>query len=321
MVVQIPEAHRAQASPAFSNPQDASTWKRLPERVAARLRKLAVQPAFRAQPFTVLARATRLGLAQAVGASPAFHLTRTGRERLRAPSNLRYTTVTAFLLRDWVEPELRALERLLQPGDVFIDVGANIGLYSLKAARLVGPSGYVLALEPGAEAYGHLVSNLAMNAFPWATPVKIAASDAEGQAVLHHVPLGHDPQAFSLIANDRAVDGEVVATVTLDELVDRVGLDRIDLIKIDVEGAEPLVLAGAARVLTRLRPAVIFECNAHINAGGQIGAAGEAWTILASAGYRFFRLVDEAFVAIATPPVEFCNVIAVHAARRPPFAS
>ena len=123
---------------------------------------------------------------------------------MRAPADLRYTTITAFLLRDWVEPELRQLQRLLSPGDVFIDVGANVGLYALKAARLVGPTGRVLALEPGAEAFGHLTSNLALNDFAWAEPMKVAASDTAGEAVLHHVPLGNDPQAFSLIANARA---------------------------------------------------------------------------------------------------------------------
>ncbi len=289
--------------------------------LARRLRKLTDQPAFRAEPMSVLTRAAHLGAAHLLGRNPSFHLTSSGRERLRAPADLRYTTITAFLLRDWVEPELRALDRLLSPGNVFIDVGANIGLYALKAARLVGPTGRVLAFEPGAEAYDHLVANLAMNAYPWAAPMKVAASDAAGQAVLHHVPLGHDPQAFSLIANARATDGEVVETVTLDSLIDRAGLTRVDLIKIDVEGAEPLVIAGARDLLARLRPAVIFECNAHINAGGEAGAAGEAWTMLSSAGYRFFRLIGDAFTTIDTAPVAFCNVVAVHADRQPPFAS
>jgi FkbM family methyltransferase len=286
-----------------------------------RLRKLTAQPAFRAEPVRVLSRAAHLAAASAIGRNPAFHLTRGGRERMRAPADLRYTTITAFLLRDWVEPELRELDRLLSPGDVFIDVGANVGLYALKGARLVGPTGRVLALEPGAEAYDHLVANLGLNAFDWATPIKVAASDVSGEAVLHHVPLGRDPQAFSLIANARAFEGEVVETLTLDSLVARCGLDRVDLIKIDVEGAEPLVIAGAGNMLARLRPAVIFECNAHLNAGGETGAAGEARAMLAQANYRFFRLVDGTFVSIDRPPVEFCNVIAVHANRRPPFVS
>lgn len=280
-----------------------------------RLRKLAAQPAFKAEPARVLARGVALVAAQAAGRNPAFRLTRDGAERMRAPANLRYTTVTAFLLRDWVEPELRQLQRLLAPGDVFIDVGANIGLYALKAARLVGPTGRVLALEPGAEAHARLASNLALNAYHWAEPIKAAASDRDGSAVLHHVPLGDDPQAFSLVANARAVEGEEVETVTLDTLVDGCGLARVDLIKIDVEGAEALVIAGGRRMLETFRPGVIFECNAHINAGGADGAAVEAWAGLERLGYRFHRLVADAFVPIARPPLDFCNVIAVHPSR------
>ncbi|MGV3577927.1 FkbM family methyltransferase [Brevundimonas sp.] len=287
-----------------------------------RLRKLTAQPAFKAEPLNVLTRAAWLTAAGAVGGAPAFHLTRDGRERMRAPAGLRYTTITSFLLRDWVEPELRELQRLLSPGDVFIDVGANVGLYALKAARLVGPTGRVLALEPGAEAYGHLTSNLALNAYGWAEALKVAASNAAGEAVLHHVPLGNDPQAFSLIANARAEDGETVETVTLDGLIDRCGLTRVDLIKIDVEGAEPLVVAGAREMLARFRPAVIFECNAHLNAGGDTDAAAtETWAMLARAGYGFHRLRDGVFTALTSPPSDFCNVIAVHAERRPPFVS
>lgn len=287
-----------------------------------RLRKLAAQPAFKAEPINVLSRAAWLTAASSVGRNPTFHLTRDGRERMRAPADLRYTTITAFLLRDWVEPELRQLQRLLSPGDVFIDVGANVGLYALKAARLVGAGGRVVALEPGAEAYGHLAANLALNDFGWATPMKVAASDRAGEAVLHHVPLGRDPQAFSLIANDRAEEGETVETLTLDSLVARCGLDRVDLIKIDVEGAEPLVIAGARKMLARFKPAVIFECNAHINAGGDTDAAAtETWKMLAEAGYRFHRLTGETFNPISEPPSEFCNIVAVHAERRAPFAS
>lgn len=284
-----------------------------------KLRKLAAEPAFRAEPLGVLWRGVQLAAARSMRRNPAFDLTRTGREQMRAPPGLRYTTITAFLLRDWVEPELRELDQLLSPGDVFIDVGANVGLYTLKGARLVGQTGKVIALEPGAEAYDHLVANLALNAFSWVRPMKVAASDVSGEAVLHHVPLGRDPQAFSLIANARALEGEVVETLTLDSLVAHCDLDRVDLIKIDVEGAEPMVIAGAQTLLSSLRPAVIFECNAHLNAGGETGAAGEAWSMLAAVGYRFFRLIDGIFTAVERPPAEFCNVIAVHADRRPPF--
>lgn len=286
--------------------------------LARRLNKLAAEPAFRADPARVIWRAGVLAGAAALGRRPLFNLTRSG-ERLRPPPGLRYTAITAFLLRDWVEPELRELDQLLRPGDVFIDVGANIGLYSLKAARLVGAEGRVIALEPGREAFDHLMENLALNTFPWVSPLRLAASASNGHARLHHVPLGADPQAFSLVPNARASHGETVETITLDRLATMTSLTRIDLIKIDVEGAEPLVVAGAHDVLNRYRPAVLFECNAHLNAGGNGGAAGETWDLLAECGYRFFRLHGRAFIPVSQPPTEFCNLLAVHQLARPPF--
>lgn len=283
-----------------------------------RIGRLAAQPAFRAAPFTVIWRAGMLAAHVGLKRQPEFSLTRAG-ERLRTLADLRYTTVTAYLLRDWVEPELRELDQLLHPGDVFIDVGANIGLYALKGARLVGPTGKVVALEPGAEAFAQLEANLELNAFGWVSPMKMAASDTDGLAVLHHVPLGDDPQAFSLMAHPKAVEGETVRTQRLDALAQEQALDRIDLIKIDVEGAEPIVLAGMGEVLTRQRPAVLFECNAHINAGGQGGAAGAAWARLEAFGYRFYRLRQGRFELIDQPPQDFCNVLACHPMRATPF--
>ncbi len=178
-----------------------------------RIQKLLDQPAFKAEPLSVLGRAGVWGAAVALRQSPVFSLT-AGGERLRVPSDFRYTSITAFLLRDWTEPELRELDQLLSPGDVFVDVGANIGLYALKAARLVGPDGRVIAMEPGQVAAGQLEANLALNDFSCVEVVRKAASDVDGHAVLHHVQLGDDPQAFSLIENLSAGErGEVVETV------------------------------------------------------------------------------------------------------------
>jgi FkbM family methyltransferase len=279
-----------------------------------RIQKLLDQPAFKAEPLAVLGRAGVWSASVALRRSPVFRLTRGG-ERLRVPSDFRYTSVSAFLLRDWTEPELRELDQLLSPGEVFIDVGANIGLYALKAARLVGPRGRVLALEPGQAAGDQLEANLALNDFGWVDLVRKAASDVDGRAVLHHVELGNDPQAFSLIENLSAGErGETVETVRLDTLVGAMALSRIDLVKIDVEGAEPMVIAGARECLARFKPAVIFECNAYLNAGGDTGAAARAWGLLAELGYGFQRLAGGRFSPIDRPPDDFCNVLAVHPA-------
>ena len=283
-----------------------------------RVRKLIAQPAFKAEPARVLARGSVFAAAMAARRNLTFNLTRAG-ERMRVPASMRYTSVTAYLLRDWVEPELRELDQLLKPGDVFIDVGANVGLFTLKAARLVGSGGRVLALEPSSTAYAELLDNLALNTFDWVTPVMAAASNEDGSAQLNHVDLGGDPQAFSLVNAANANGGEIVAIMRLDTFAVEQALVRIDLIKIDVEGAEPMVIEGALGCLAAFRPAVIFECNAYINAGGEAGAARACWDMLAGTGYRFFRLHGKRFEPIDQPPADFCNVLAVHREMAPPF--
>ena len=284
-----------------------------------RVRKLIAQPAFKAEPLQVIARGGVFAAAMAARRRLTFPLTSAG-ERRRVPASMRYTSITAYLLRDWVEPELRQLHQLLKPGDVFIDVGANVGLFTLKGARLVGPSGRVLALEPSSIAFAELLDNLSLNAFENVTPIMAAASTEDGTGQLNHVDLGGDPQAFSLVNAGNARGGETVRTVRLDTLAAEHGLARIDLVKIDVEGAEPLVIEGALGCLAAFRPALIFECNAHINAGGENGAADRCWRLLEDAGYAFYRVgSDNRFRAITAPPADFCNVAAVHRDRVAPF--
>jgi len=96
-------------------------------------------------------------------------------------------------MRGRVEPELEALQRFLGPGDVLVDVGANIGLFSLKGAHLVGEAGLVLAVEPGETSFTRLSANLALNTLPQVQMVRAALSDHEGEMALFHIPLGDDP--------------------------------------------------------------------------------------------------------------------------------
>jgi FkbM family methyltransferase len=278
-----------------------------------RIRKLLTHPAFRAEPLAILARTLAWACCVLLRRSPVFSLTSSG-ERLRVPADLRFTSVSSFILRDWTEPELRDLAQFVRPGAVFIDIGANIGLYTLKAARLVGRDGAVVAVEPGRVAADLLERNLALNRFDTVRVVRAALADKVGTAPLYHVPLGDDPQAFSLLSDGSAVEAETVATTTLDALVGELGLSRIDCLKIDVEGAEPLVLAGGQATLARWHPIVIFEINASLSLSS--GAAPDAaWRQLAGLGYRFCRLQAGAAIPVERMPDEFGNIIALHPAR------
>ncbi|MGV6875332.1 FkbM family methyltransferase [Pseudochelatococcus sp. B33] len=280
--------------------------------------KLIREPAFRHRPFSVIGRLVFWAGCVLLKHRPVFRLTAAG-ERLSVPPTLGYTSLSAFILRDESEPELHELDLFVHPGDTFVDVGANIGLYTLKAARLSGPQGRVLAAEPGRAAREQLAANLALNTsagntfsrntFAQVTVIDSALSDAPGEATLHHVDKGNDPQAFSLLADGTEKSGETVAVTTLDRAVSASGLARVDCIKIDVEGFEARVIRGAGETLARWHPTVIFEvnCPTLLQSGEERDGA---WKLLEAHGYRFFRLVDGAVTPLSAMPATFGNVIA-----------
>lgn len=281
----------------------------------SRLKTLVSHEGFRARPFSMCLRCLVWAFYVAIGHAPVFRLSSHG-ARIQVPATLRYTSVASYVLRDWCEPELHDLEMFVRPGHTFLDVGANIGLYTLKAASLTGAAGRVVAVEPGEAASQQLRGNLALNEFPNVTVAQLALSDHAGKATLHHIPLGDDPQAYSLLPDGSATTGEAVTIDTLDALVGRLGIDALHVVKMDVEGAEPLVIAGGRETLQRFRPIVIFEVNTRLlaQAAGQRNAA---WQALSDLGYRFFRLKDGRLEPADGVGEAFGNLIAIHPSGHP----
>lgn len=270
-----------------------------------RIAKLIHEPAFRRAPLTVIGRGIAWTANVALGRSPAFELV--PGVLLKVPSDLRYTSVSAFLLRDAIEPELNYLQDFIGPGSIFIDVGANIGMFTLKAAPRAAR---VVSVEPGEIACRELKENVELNGFRNVTLVQKALSDRPGKAKLYHNPLGNDPQAFSLLDDGSSPGSEEVELTTLDMLVETLELPRVDCIKIDVEGAEALVIVGARKTITQNLPTVIFEmnCPTLVNSGGDTAAA---WNELAEFGYEFFMLEDDGrLTPLARRPTAFTNVVA-----------
>jgi FkbM family methyltransferase len=158
--------------------------------------------------------------------------------------------------------EFNFLDRLLKPGMAFVDVGANDGYYTLFAARRVGSTGRVVSVEPSSRERGHLERNLARNDLGNVAVVPSALGAAAGVAELrlaHGVHTGHN--TLGSFAHDDVVPASVerVPLETLDTVAARLGLPRIDVIKIDVEGGEANVIAGARGVLTSTRPLLMME--------------------------------------------------------------
>lgn len=260
------------------------------------------QPAFRNNPIGLLARgAVWLGYC-AIGHSPQFVL-RDG-VRFQVVPILRHSgSSSAFILRDWAEPELRYLDQLLEPGDTFIDCGANIGIYTVIGAGAVGPRGRVVAVEPSAVSFERLSRNLAVNQFKHVALVNKAISDTVGTARLYHADGG--PVSFSLVEK-QDVEFEDVPTITIDEIVAQNNLAGVDCIKLDVEGVEVPALRGGGATLSRFKPTVIFE---RTSAGQQRRGQEDISAYMKARGYRIYRYrgLTRAEAGYSSP-----NFIAIH---------
>jgi len=213
-----------------------------------------------------------------------------------------------YAFREYYEPELAYLEKVLSPGKVFIDVGANFGVYTLVASKLVGTSGRVIAFEPTAQSFAILRQNIALNHFANVRAFQFALAQRRGKAWLYH---GWDPVGNSLGKDPLCGnEGEEVQTEALDKLLEEKGIDRVHAIKIDVEGAEELVLRGAIRCLTTNRPIVIFEFNPGCAARLGLSPCG-ARDLLESLGYEFVLLGDCARSNNPEARPTYFNIVAI----------
>lgn len=176
----------------------------------------------------------------------------------RLPAGL-VVAANAQLHRWKGEPELRELPRLVRPGTVAIDAGAHFGTYSHALARLVGTEGAVLAIEPVAEDAALLRAAARQLRLPIEVH-EVALSDESGTAELRIPALhGRDKTALSTLeARDAGGQTRTVTTVRLDDLL-ATETRPVSFIKIDVEGHEAAVLAGARETLAAHRPTLLIE--------------------------------------------------------------
>jgi FkbM family methyltransferase len=198
------------------------------------------------------------------------------------------------------EPEVRAeIRRRLRPGDTAIDVGANAGWHTLLMACRVGAGGLVVAVEPNPSSRERLEHGIAINRLTNVRADPRALADREGTRTFEAPPAGHVwdgtgrliggdvGSGFSRV--DAREKGRLVTVTTVDALAAEYSLDRVALIKIDVEGWEPAVLRGAATVLRTSRPALIFEYDpAYVERSGGSGEELVDW--LRSFGYQLHVL-------------------------------
>jgi FkbM family methyltransferase len=217
------------------------------------------------------------------------------------------------------EPHVTAsLRSVLRRGDVVADVGANIGYFTLLAARLVGSAGRVYAVEPSPGTYAALLDNIGRNGLGNVTPVQAAAGAEAGEATLRDVVEGTNRGASSLRSDPErgwGVRKAVAVTVPMLPLADIVLAEEwpsLRVVKIDVEGFEADVVRGLVPILDAgHRPAVLVEVHTDIDPD----AAGAVVELAERYGLRLRRIVDrtedERIFAASHPVLEDVDGAAV----------
>jgi len=204
-----------------------------------------------------------------------------------------------------IEPGVRAvLQARLHPGSTAVDIGANIGVHALTMAKTVGPGGRVICFEPLAHIASTLERTLRLNGFGERSQVICsAAADSAGEATLHRAP--HSPMS-SLYPIPENYAFLTVRTIALDDHF--APGERVDLVKIDVEGAEPLVYKGMSRVLREnLEIELILKWSAsHFVRSNQ--SPELFWDLIRNDGFKPLRIDEErpgqlvALKGVATVP-------------------
>lgn len=249
------------------------------------------------------------------------HMAAVRRRGINWSLDLREGIDFAIYLTGSFEPStLAAYRRLLSEGDVAVDIGANMGAHTLHLAKCVAATGRVLAYEPTVSAFARLKRNIACNPdlAPRITAVQamlVAESGADVEPEIYaswplHTPSGAHPLHLGVL-----VSTEGARSLTLDEAIAELGVRRVHLIKLDVDGHELEVLSGARTTLARHRPRIIMELAPYT-----LEERGQDYSMLLSIfgdlGYRFQDLGGRPLEKAGRPVPEIpagygMNVIAV----------
>jgi FkbM family methyltransferase len=285
--------------------------KRGPFSMLSYARKIFDTKSFKVQPIATLCRAAGWVLVHVLPKREATIRVRVGDTsfRLQLPPVLKHFGSTGiFVQRQFYEPLLEFADRLVGKGDVVFDCGASQGIYSCAFGALVGASGHVYSFEPQAYAASALRRNARANGFDHVEVEQAAVSDKEGEAVLD-TTIGS--VSASIVRDFGRRSSVKVRTATLTSFAQRIGLDRLELIKMDIEGAEYMALKGAEPLITKYKPKIVLEASP----GEKSWAA--ALELLNAHGYRSYLFDEEgALVPTATIKGDHPNVVFLPAPRQ-----
>jgi FkbM family methyltransferase len=167
---------------------------------------------------------------------------------------------------EWTESEITVIEQLLKPGDNAIDVGANLGCHTVPMARAVSPGGTVLAFEPQPRIFQLLASNVIVNGLNNVRLFPMGCSAQPGTILFPEKDYTLDDnfgatsiETLRINDDDRSNAQQIGQRVQIARIDDVFDLERLSLIKIDVEGMEADVVSGAEQTIRRCRPIIFVE--------------------------------------------------------------
>jgi FkbM family methyltransferase len=197
----------------------------------------------------------------------------------------------------------------VKSGWTVIDVGANIGYYSLLIGRWVGPKGLVHAFEPQPAIFKQLCRHLILNKTNWIKPHQQALGDTIEQRFMTSIPEWN--YGMQRIATEKDIGVNQVEITTLDEFVKYEQLNRIDLIKVDIEGYEFKFLKGAEHSLNKFKPLLFIELNpdALIAQGSNMD---QLLKFLVQSGYVLYQFNRTNLIPLKNVPDsgKFLNIVA-----------
>jgi FkbM family methyltransferase len=205
--------------------------------------------------------------------------------------NLYKDSVLSRLIYEGFErEETDYLTKILKKGDIFVDIGTNIGLFSLIASKIVGDEGTVLSFEPAPLTFSRLKENIGLNDFKNVDIRNIGLSDSKGELTFYVSNNGHDAwNSFAPSQDDKLESSIQVPVSSLDMELKDIDKTKIKLVKIDVEGWEKFVLYGGKDFLINYSPIVMIEFTEEntFNAGYPVY---ELYDIMQDFGYVWYRI-------------------------------
>lgn len=175
-------------------------------------------------------------------------------------------------LNDWIQKQIFYFGRyeiekqetlfwqnLIENGNYVFDVGANIGYYTLQTAARIGDSGKVFAFEPVSITFKKLTDNISLNKFSNITAVNVAISNSPGEIELFVADEKSTGSSSVAMHVNFSGKKEKVKSIVLDDFIVEQNIQKLDFIKIDVEGCEPFVIEGLRKSMETLKPIILIE--------------------------------------------------------------